>query len=106
MAHMGQSMTADEMNNAMLQLWRINVCQILLQGHDSLLIQYPEEIENEVIPKVTAAMRVPLELEGGREFVVPTDVQVGWNWAKAHSDNPLGLAMWPDERARGEAKTQ
>jgi DNA polymerase-1 len=99
MAHMGQSMTADEMNNAMLQLWRLNICQILLQGHDSLLIQYPEEIENEIIPKVTAAMRVPLELEGGREFVVPTDVQVGFNWAKATEDNPNGLAKWPDTRS-------
>lgn len=105
MAHMGQSMTADEMNNAILQLWRLNICQILLQGHDSLLIQYPEEAENEIIPKAAAAMRVPLELEGGREFVVPTDVQVGWNWAKAHSDNPLGLAKWPDERAYRKAET-
>lgn len=103
-AHMGQSMTADEMNNAMLQLWRLNICQIMMQCHDSILIQYPEEQENEIVPKALAAMRVPLELEGGRQFSVPLDVQVGWNWGKriVHKDgtveNPLGLAKWPDAR--------
>lgn len=102
-AHMGQSMTADEMNNAMLQLWRKNIVQILLQGHDSLLMQYPEEKENEIIPQVKEAMQVPLELEGDRKFIVPVEVQVGWNWSKASSDNPLGLAKWPDARRRGSA---
>ena len=97
-AHMGQSMTADEMNYAMLALWRLHIVQFLLQGHDSILIQYPEEKENEIIPKVLAAMRVPLELEGGRTFVVPVECQVGWNWSKATNDNPNGLKKWPDER--------
>jgi DNA polymerase I len=99
-AHMGQSMTADEMNHAMLALWRLNIAQILLQGHDSILIQYPEEKENEIVPQVLSAMRVPLELEGGRQFVVPVEVQVGWNWGKANPENPYGLSKWPDERAR------
>jgi DNA polymerase I len=104
-AHMGQSMTADEMNHAMLDLWRLNIVQILLQGHDSILIQYPEEAEDEIIPQVLAAMRVPLLLEGNREFIVPVEVQVGWNWGKADPDNPLGLGKWPDERRTGRDKT-
>jgi len=102
-AHMGQSMTADEMNFAMIALWRLGIAQLLLQGHDSLLIQYPEERENEIIPQALSAMQTPLELEGGRKFVVPLDVQVGWNWGKfdkVTGDNPGGLAKWPDERAR------
>jgi DNA polymerase I-like protein with 3'-5' exonuclease and polymerase domains len=97
-AYLGQSMTADEMNYGMLALWRLNIVQILLQGHDSILIQYKEENENEIIPKVREAMRVPIELEGGRSFVVPVDVQVGWNWGKIANDNPNGLAKWPDDR--------
>src|SRR5215471_13581409 len=48
-AHMGQSMTADEMNHAMMALWRLNIAQLLLQVHDSILIQYPEDRENEVL---------------------------------------------------------
>jgi hypothetical protein len=97
-AHMGQSMTADEMNHAMLALWRLNIVQILLQGHDSILIQYPQEREDEIIPLALSAMRVPLELESGRQFVVPVEVNVGWNWSKVSSDNPNGLAKWPDDR--------
>jgi len=105
-AYMGQSMTADEMNEAMLNVWRLGICQLLLQVHDSILIQYPEEQENEVVPKVLSAMRVPLELEGGRHFEVPVDVKVGWNWAKAdpkkeifNDGNQWGLAKFPDVRA-------
>jgi len=97
-AHMGQSMTADEMNNAMMNVWRLNTVQLLLQGHDSLLMQYSEERENEILPQILSAMRVPIELEGGRQFVVPVEVQVGWNWSKATKDNPGGLSKWPDER--------
>jgi DNA polymerase-1 len=99
-AHLGQSMTADEMNHAMLALWRLNIVQILLQGHDSILVQYREVDEHAIIPQVLTAMRVPLELEGGRPFVVPVEVQVGWNWSKANNDNPNGLAKWPDVRTR------
>lgn len=100
MAHMGQSMTADEMNRAMLAVWRMNICQLLLQVHDSILIQYREEEENVVVPKVLAAMRIPLELAGGRQFTVPVEVKVGWNWSNATSENPFGLKKWPDDRFR------
>jgi DNA polymerase-1 len=99
-AHMGQSMTADEMNRALLGVWRLNIVEVLLQVHDSILIQYQEENEREVIPKVLSAMLVPLELDGGRQFVVPVEVKVGWNWAEATDDNPLGLKKWPDDRPR------
>jgi DNA polymerase I len=101
-AHLGQSMTADEMNHAMLALWRLNIVQILLQGHDSILIQYKEGQENETIPKVLAAMRTPLELAGGRNFVVPVEVQVGWNWGKKTVENPKGLSKWhPPQASEG-----
>jgi DNA polymerase I - 3''-5'' exonuclease and polymerase domains len=103
-AHLGQSMTADEMNHGMLALWRLNIVQILLQVHDSILVQYPEEKEDEIIPQVLAAMRVPLELEGGRQFIVPLEVQVGWNWSKASADNPNGLSKWPDDRRNQETQ--
>jgi len=106
-AHMGQSMTADEMNHGMLWAWRLGLFDLLLQVHDSILIQYPGEKEDEIIPQVKKAMVVPLELRGGRRFSVPVDVKVGWNWAKIDpkketfaDGNPLGLAKWPDDRQR------
>lgn len=97
-AFLGQSMTADEMNQAMLRVWRLRNIQLLMQGHDSLLLQYPEEQENEIIPQIVEAMRVPLELEGGRPFCVPVEAKVGWNWAARREDNPDGLAKFPDDR--------
>ena len=100
-AYMGQSMTADEMNLAMLGAWRLDNVQLLLQGHDSLLIQYPGAQEHEIIPRVLAAMRAPLELEGGRTFHVPLEVKVGWNWGNRGDDNPYGLTKYPDDRQQG-----
>jgi hypothetical protein len=105
-AHMGQSMTADEMNNAMLAVWRLNIANIMLQGHDSILVQYPEERENEVVPQLLQSMRVPLELEGGRSFVVPVECKVGWNWAIASDENPNGLSKYPDGRTRRYTQTR
>lgn len=97
-AFIGQSMTADEMNLAMLALWRQNIAELLSQVHDSILVQYPEEQEDEVIPKILSVMRVPLELELGRQFIVPVEVKVGWNWAYKSVENPKGLGKWPDDR--------
>ena len=99
-AYMGQSMTADEMNHAMMNVWRSGIAQILLQGHDSLLVQYPGEKEDEIVPQLLAAMQIPVELEGGRAFCVPVEVKVGWNWGNAADDNPDGLAKYPDVRRR------
>jgi len=80
-----QSMTADEMNNAMIRVYTIvkrkfPEIQLLLQVHDSLVFQYPEEIEDQVIPYIREAFRVTLTLRGNRVFYVPCEVQVGWNW--------------------------
>ena len=46
-AYSPQSMTADEINTGILNLWRSNRVQLLVQVHDSILFQYPEEQENE-----------------------------------------------------------
>lgn len=80
-----QSMTADEINNAMLRVYsivkkRFPCAELLIQVHDSLLIQYDEEVEEEIIPLIKEAMRVELTLRAGRKFFVPCEVQVGWNW--------------------------
>lgn len=75
-----QSMTASEINIGLMNVWRANRVQLLVQVHDSLLFQYPEEKEDEIIPWALDALRAPLRLQGGREFCVPTEAKVGWNW--------------------------
>lgn len=80
-----QSMTADEINNVMIRVYtivkrRFPELQLLIQVHDSLLMQYPEHLEEEIIPWIKEAFRVVITLRGGRQFFVPSEVQVGWNW--------------------------
>lgn len=98
-----QSMTAEEINIGMLHVWRANRVQLLVQVHDSILFQYPEHLENEIIPWALKTLRIPLQLQGGREFVVPTEAKCGWNWGEFDKDkNTDGLIKWKggDERKR------
>lgn len=102
-----QSMTADEINYAMLRIYTIvkrkfPEVELLMQVHDSLLLQYPEAIEDEVIPYIREAFKVVMTLRANRKFFVPCEVQVGWNWGYVSDDNPLGMKKYKgtDTRSR------
>ena len=107
-----QSMTADEVDTGLLRLFRANRVQLLAQVHDSILIQYPEEQEDEIIPWAIDLMKVTIPLTKGREFHVPVDAKVGWNWGdttfekdgKTVKENPDGLMKYKghDPRKRTE----
>lgn len=86
-----QSMTAREINIGMLSLFRAARVQLLVQVHDSILFQYPEELEDEIVPWAIEAIKAPLELKFGRHFVVPTEAKVGWNWGDENADPKKGL---------------
>jgi DNA polymerase-1 len=103
-----QSMTADEIDLGLLNVWRLNRVQLLLQVHDSITIQYREEEEDEIIPLVLRTLIEAARLEArGREFVVPADCKVGWNWGNFDDSNPDGLRKWkgtdPRRRTRPAA---
>jgi DNA polymerase-1 len=97
-AYEGQSSTADEINIGLLQLWRggkrFPGFQLLIQVHDSILFEFDEECEDEILPWALEALRVPIELVGGRQFVVPTEAKTGWNWGDFSPSNPDGLKKW------------
>lgn len=97
-----QSLTADEIDTGMIRVWRGNKVMLLIQVHDSLLVQYREEDEAEVLPWLLDMMRVVIQLKKGREFVVPVEAKVGWNWGEVGDDNPDGLIKWKgaDDRKR------
>ena len=102
-AYCPQSMTADEIDTGMLRLWRANRVQLLLQVHDSVLVQFPEGEEDKLIPWVLDLLRVDIPLKRGRSFHVPVGVKTGWNWGDHDPEsNPDGLASWTghDPRAR------
>jgi len=104
-AYQPQSMTADEINTGILNLWRANRVQLLVQVHDSILFQYPEELEDEIVPWALETLKTYLALAKGREFVVPTEAMTGWNWGyHDEKENPDGLKKWKghDDRKRQE----
>lgn len=78
-----QSAIADILNKGLLRLWKANCCEILIQVHDALLIQYDERKENEVVPAAQKLLEVSVPLLNGRTLKIPTEAEVGWNWGKA-----------------------
>jgi len=98
-----QGSLGDILNRGMLNVYRANDCQLLMQIHDAILIQYPEEREDEIIPKVQAQLKQRLELSHGRELIMPFDVKTGWNWGNYSNENEAGLKSYSpgkDQRKR------
>ncbi len=89
-----QSMTADEIDEGIIRLWRANIVQLLIQVHDSILFQYPEELEEVIIPQALELLSIRFDLAKGREFVVPVEAKIGWNWGDGGKENPSGLINW------------
>lgn len=90
-----QSITADTIDRGLLALWRANRVQLLLQVHDSILFQYPEELEDEIVPWAISTIEQRLILKEGREFVIPGEAKVGWNWSDT-KDDPDSLRKFTD----------
>ncbi len=125
-AYEPQSMTSDEIDTGILQIWRANRVHLLIQVHDSILVQYREEEEDTIVPWLLSTLRVPLVLSGGREFCVPTEAKVGFNWGDVvywskddckHGlctveqigtvrENPDGLIKWKGQDPRKRQETQ
>lgn len=108
-AYTPQSMTADEINTGILKLWRGDRVQLLVQVHDSIMFQFPEEERDEIVPWAIEQLEsTRLQLKGGREFYVPAEAATGWNWGYVSEDNPDGLKKWKggDERKRTEKNFQ
>jgi hypothetical protein len=85
---------SDEINQGILKLWRANRVQLLMQVHDNILFQFPEELEDEIIPWATETLKILLNAKKRTEFHVPTDAKTGWNWGNFSEDNPDGLKKW------------
>lgn len=100
-----QSTVGELLNRGLFRLWRLNICQILLQIHDAVVIQFPEHLENEIVPQAVNALRIPIELSRGRTMVIPSEAKVGWNWGSFSPTNPDGLIKWNGNDKRERAQT-
>lgn len=99
-----QGSLADIVNDAMLRIWRNNTAILVAQEHDALTFQYPEHLEDEIVPKLQAQLVTPVKLANGRILEIPYDAQVGWNKGHISDKNPNGLIVWKghDDRKRIE----
>jgi len=100
-----QGSLADIVNQGMLSLWRLRLCQLLMQVHDAVVVQYPEEVEDEIIPKIRDALAYPVRI-GDRDLIIPYGVKTGWNFGEYNEqNNPSGLRSYKgtDKRKRPEA---
>lgn len=80
-AYVPQSMTGEQIDRGLLQVWRrFPQVQLLNQVHDSILFQVPFREAEHLIPEVLKVMKVSIELAGGRQFSVPLEAAGGWNW--------------------------
>lgn len=113
-AYSPQSMTGHQIDMGLVNVWRNKPeAEILMQVHDSVLIQVPWRDSDRHIREVLDLLRFEIELVGGRRFAVPLEAQVGWNWGKAKIDkttkkivdNHEGLITWPNDYKR-EPKPQ
>jgi hypothetical protein len=97
-----QGSLSDIVNQGMLQVWRAGDCQLLMQNHDSIIVQYPQEKEDEIIPKILQQLRSDVPLQHGRTLTIPYGCQTGWNWGKFSEKNPDGLKSYKpgDQRTR------
>lgn len=108
-AYAPQSMTADEIDTGIINVWRaIPSVHLLIQVHDSILLQYPEDREEEIIPKILDLLTIRWPLKRGRMFCVPVEAKIGWNWWDQNEENPFGLTKWkgPGEDKRERPKVE
>ncbi len=104
LAYDPQSSLTDIVNSAMLKLWRQGYT-IVMHDHDALTFMYPEEQEEEILPKIMKELIVPVPLAHGRELRIPYDCAVGWNKGKFdESSNPNGLKEYSGRDTRTRVK--
>lgn len=68
---------------------------VLLNVHDSILVQCGVESVEQVASLMREAMCIEIELNGYK-FTIPTDVKVGLNWGNISDTNPDGLKELPE----------
>jgi hypothetical protein len=73
-----------------------------MQNHDSIVVQYPEEEEDEIIPKILAQLNNRILLRYDRTLTIPFGCKTGWNWGDYSEGNPDGLKKYQpgDKRNR------
>jgi DNA polymerase-1 len=100
-----QCTLTDVVNRAMLRIWERGIARIYMQDHDALTYQYPEELEDEIIPKIFALLKEEIPLKNGRTLEIGYDCRVGWNKGEFSKENPDGLKEYNGHDRRERTPT-
>ena len=97
-----QSIVGELLNLFLYRVWRSNLpVEILGQIHDAILVQYPKELEDAVVPKIIALGKTEVYFPCGT-MIIPVSAATGWNWAKYKPDNTNGMKKYKPNDNRTE----
>lgn len=100
-AYEPQSMTAWQIDAGYLNLWRhMPEAELLVQVHDSIQFQLELRSLDRLLPQALELLKHKIILPGDREFFVPLEAKVGWNWGDASESSPSGLVKWTGSETR------
>ena len=86
-----QSTVGDILNNGAYEVFtKIPYAPLVLQVHDSIMVECPEDRVQETCIKMRELMSIPITING-ITHTIPVDFQVGLNWGYASPTNPDGL---------------
>jgi DNA polymerase I-like protein with 3'-5' exonuclease and polymerase domains len=90
LAFVPQSTVADIVNQGIIKLHKAwdgdGGRQMLLQVHDSVLVQVKPELVHETVKEIRDALTYPLEING-RVMTIPVDFKLGHNWSEMEKYN-------------------
>jgi len=100
-----QSTVGELLNRGLLSVWRADICQLLLQVHDAIVFQYPEDMEDRVVSQALKLLEQPIELRNGRTLIIPAEAKTGYNWGPQSESNPRGLSKWAPRSSTEQSKS-
>lgn len=83
-AHVPQGTVGDVLNLGIINIYN-TLCKeykeidILLQVHDSVLLQHPPELSEMIHKELHKLMKIDLVIKG-QEFFIPIEISTGYNW--------------------------
>ena len=92
-------------NSAMLNIWHKQTATVMMHEHDGLVYQYPEHLEDQIVPQLLKQLEVEIDIGHGRTLIVPYEAKVGWNRGKYDArSNPSGLKDYTGHDTRSRPK--
>lgn len=99
-----QNSEAYIVNHGLLNIWHSQLATPITHEHDGLVFQYPQHLEDEIIPQLLTQLEVPVDIGHGRQLIIPYEAKCGWNRgnydAKTNPDGLRGYEIGDGSRTR------